>query len=519
MKARHRFAKDLKKELKGGMPQSDIQDFANEYKDITPEYLQEVLQTIKLDSAIDVAISQDSKKSSELYKIIDTKFIEYYKHLIAYRRGNNTMFYMYQEGVYKFVEDQDMVNLVSKFFIDNGLLQYRTTNKIKDTISNIGVLLSQNPKRYFRDTDVFEEKFMINLKNGLLDPETQILYKHTPEYFSTNQAPYDYDPEAKCPEFEKFIETITQESGGSDKMIQEMFGYTIGTNGNPRHKVFYMYGAIARNGKSTTAEILIKLIGRNNVSTLSLEQIASNSPSIMESIVGKRLNFSDEVSGEWLQSGRLTSISAEGSIEISPKFKPAYLHQVKAKFIVACNSIPRFTENNGMKHRMIIIPFKYQIPEKDRILNYADILIEKEGSGILNWALEGARRLNRNGVFTISDTSAEEVEENNLISNNVIAFIKDEYDINDRYTDKIATIDLYGERTKGGYVDYCYKTGTKPMAFRKFSLELKTFAEQFKTIKYNATGVRGYSGLSKRPEETLEEALGITDEEINQINY
>lgn len=493
------FRNVVRREAKKNTPIEEIIEMGKKYQDITPQYVNEIIKNLNQTSAVNQVVNQDNQKAKKTYEMIDGMFIKHYPHLIAYRRGTNTTFYMYQTGYYKFIDDQDIFNLISSFFTEHDLLQYRTKHKINDTMLNIGTLLSHTQNRYFRDDDVFESKFYINVKNGLLDPETFTLIPHTADYFSINQAPFNYDPTATCPEFEKFVKKVSTNSPGTDTMLQEMFGYVIGTEGNPRHKVFYLYGAIARNGKSTAVEILIKLIGVYNAARLSLEQIASNSPSIMESIVGKRLNFSDEVSGEFLQSGRLTSISAEGSIEISPKFKPAYIHKVKAKFVVACNSIPRLSENNGMKHRMIIIPFKYQIPESERILGYADILLEKEGSGILNWALKGSKKLKEKGLFTISEKSQEELDENNLLSNNVLAFLEDDFHFSSEFKDKISTVDLYGNKLSG-YVEYCINTGTKPMSLRKFSTELKTFEEQTGKIKYHSADPRGYSGLDYKDE-------------------
>lgn len=497
MRPKYEFRNIVRREARKNTPIEEIMEMGKKYQDVTPEYVNSIIKELNQTSAVKQVVNQDNQKAKKVYEMIDSMFIQHYPHLIAYRRGTNTTFYMYQSGYYKFIDDQDMFNLMSSFFTEHELLQYRTKHKINDALLNVGTLLSGIKGRYFRDDDVFNSKFYINVKNGLLDPETLTLLPHTPDYFSISQNPFDYDPEATCPEFEKFIAKVSQKTPGTDVMIQEMYGYILATEGNPRHKVFYLYGSIARNGKSTAVEILIALMGVHNASRLSLEQIASNSPSIMESVVGKRLNFSDEVSGEFLQSGRLTSISAEGSIEISPKFKPAYIHKVKAKFVVACNSIPRLSENNGMKHRMIIIPFKYQIPESERILGYADMLIAKEGSGILNWALEGSRRLKENGLFSISEISAQELEDNNLMSNNVLAFLNDDYEFSSEFERKIPTTDLYGDKL-GGYVEYCNRTGTKPMSYRKFATELKTFEEQTGKIVYNATGTRGYSGLEKR---------------------
>jgi len=510
LKPHHNFLEDLKKKLKKvpELSSDDISSFASQYENVKPEEIQNFMNTRNVNIMVDTQVSIDVKKANEVYRNIDKLFIEHYPNIIAYRRGTNTSFYQYTHGVYKFIDESDMFNLVSKFFIEHNLLDHRTKDTyIKNTISRIASLLSITDDRYFRDTDVHKTNTFTNLKNGLFDPKTKILHEHTPKYFSVTQIPFNYEPTADCPKFKEFIKFITQKNEGSDRMIQEMFGYFVTTDGNPRHKVFYLYGSTARNGKSTTAQIATGLIGEDNVSHLSLQQIAQPSPSTMESLVGKRLNFSDEVSGSFLQSGNLTSISAEGTIDISPKFKPPYPYKVTCKFVVACNSIPRLSENNGMKQRMIVIPFDHHIPEGERILNYDKVLLEEEGSGILNWALEGAEMLGDS--FYVSKQSEEEMEENILGSNNVLAFLKATYVYDSSYKTPIYTQTMYGKKGEdNGYIGYCTRTCTAPMAYLRFCTEIKTFSKLTKNIEFDKQNKgSAYIGLKEKTDAEFDELI------------
>lgn len=507
-KSKLQFYTDARSALKKGMNEADIQELATFYTSVTQTDIQKVLKESLVNSAISIVDDNEKKKGNELYKIIDQKFILDFSNIVAYRRGTNTTFYQYTHGVYEFIDDSDMFNMVSTYFLKNNLLDHRAKKtNVDNTISRIASLLSSMPERYFRDSDVVANNKYINLKNGLFDPQTKVLDEHTPKYFSVTQIPFNYDATADCPKFKEFIKFITQKNEGSDRMIQEMFGYFVCTDGNPRHKIHYLYGATARNGKSTTAQIVAGLLGSSNISHLSLQQIAQPSPSTMESLVGKRLNFSDEVSGNFLQSGNLTSISAEGTIDISPKFKPPYPYKVTCKFVVACNSIPRLSENNGMKQRMIVIPFDHHIPEGERILNYDKVLLEEEGSGILNWAIEGAEMLGDS--FFVSKQSDEEMQENILASNNVLAFLDSDYTYSDTYTDAVFTQDMYGSKgDNNGYIGYCYKTSTQPMAYIRFCTEIKTFAKLTKKIEYKKqNNGSAYIGLRHKneSEETLQD--------------
>ncbi len=493
---REKFFTDAKKFIKAGMPIADLQDLAQKYTNISTEDINAFLKTNLVTSAIVAQTGEDRKKANEVYKYIDKMFIERYPHMVAYQQENNVSFYNYNNGVYVKVGMEDMRILVDKFFIEHNLLEHRTsTHKVKDTISRISALLNYENGKRFNEKNLEGRQWYINVKNGLLNPVTKELLPHTPKYFSLTQAPFEYNSDADCPKFKEAVALSSRNTEGTDIMIQEMFGYVVATDGNPKNKVFYMYGNVARNGKSTIAQVLIGLIGESNVSTLSLEDIASPSKSIIEPIIGKQLNFSDEVDKTHLSSSRLTAISSQGSTQISPKYEPSFSYRVRAKFIVACNYLPNFSSGQGMIHRTIVIPFKYKIPESNRIDNYDKVLLQEEGSGILNWALQGYDRFVENkGMFTLSQDSINDAQENILSNNSVLAYLNDEYEFDANYTDKISTKEMYGTLTTG-YVGYCKASGQMPFALGKFSQHMKTFSEEHGKIRYHAKDPRGYSGL------------------------
>lgn len=508
LKPHHNFIEALNKKIKTNshLSDEDIQDFAKGFENVKPEEIENFLNSKKINSFALQALAQAKPKLSIIYNTLDEEFIKEHTDIVVYQQGNHISFYKYDSGVYKKLEDENMKLLVDKFFRDKHLLEHRTSSgKIRDTILRIACLLNFENSRRFVDDIVHTQKWHINVKNGLLDPVTRELLPHTPTYFSTSQAPFDYNPTATCPKFEIFIKTITQKNEGSNIMLKDMFGYTIATNGNPRHKVFYLYGAVARNGKSTVGKIESGLVGDSNVSNLSIADIASSSLSVIEPIIGKQLNFSDEGSATYLDSSRFTSISAEGSTQISPKYKPAFSYKVRCKFLVTCNTLPKFQDSKGMENRMIIIPFTYQIPEMERVDEYDKVLLEEEGSGILNWALDGADELRARGTFYISKDSKAALEENKQASSSLRAFLFHTYDFETitKESVKLRTEDDLYE----AYGNFCIKTKHLSCTLMKFSRDLKTFSEETGFIEQNTTGISGYKGLKKKPEPTFEEIM------------
>ena len=488
------------------MQLDDLDELINEY-DITQEEIDSFKENHKKSKIVSGALFTSKDEKELIYNIFDKKFIEKYPLLVVFRRGENITFYEYRSGVYVALNDIEMENLVDELMEELGLLDYRTKRKfVKDTVARISSLLCRTDNKHFIDEEIYSNKFYLNLKNGLLDPVTYTLQPHTSNYFSTVQVPLDYDPEAKAPEFESFVNKVSDNKQTTVQMIQEMFGYGI-SDGNKKHKVFYLYGDTARNGKSTTAKLLCGLIGMGNVSTLSLSQMAGETSTMLTSIINKQINFSDELSSKYIDSSRLTAMSSEGMIEINPKYKHSFMYRVKAKFIVACNDLPKFHDAQGMKHRMICIPFRVQIPASERIDRYDEILLEKEGSGILNWAIEGAKLLEKNGVFSINDESKEDILDNLYGSNSVYAFLEQTYNFNDEYDTPVKPEDMYGDvgikdSLPTMYRLFCVKTGIKPVALQTFKIEVKRFANETGKIKERRIkNERFYIGLVDKDEE------------------
>lgn len=501
LKKKNKFYSSVSHALSRGLPLADVPLFAQDF-DITEEEVAAYLETRKKSKAVNSAVTASREERDIIYNKLDATIIEEYPNLVTFRRGENIDFFQYESGVYAPLLMQDICNLVDRKMDELGLFDHRAVQRhIKDTVSRIAARLAFIHGRHFSDDAILQQKWRLNLKNGLLNTETFDLEPHNRAYFSTTQLPFSYDSTAECPEFNRFIQTVSGGDKDNAKMLQELFGYCL-IEGNPKHKVFYLHGLTARNGKSTVGKIICGLIGRGNVSTLSLAQIASENTSILTSLVGKQLNFSDEVSSKYVESPALTAMSAEGIVEVNPKFKHPFLYQIRTKFLIACNDIPRFKESQGMKHRAVIIPFPYQVPAKIRIDRYDEILLQKEGAGILNWAIQGMQMLQIDGQFTTSKESDEEMHDSEISSNPVLAYLEERFMFDSESMVPFYSEDLYGDgKTKDdeatGFRLYCDKTGIGLISLFKFRKELKRFMRETNKIVESKEqgGRRYYTGI------------------------
>ena len=142
----------------------------------------------------------------------------------------------------------------------------RRTRDINDITNQWSI----NKKIRVSPDEVNKDPFILNLKNGLYDVRTKELKKHTPEIITTIQLNANYNPSAKGPVFDKFINEVVPDPNNR-LLVQEMLGYSI-TNFNNAKKVFILEGR-GDTGKSTFLNIIEDMLCKENISNVMLQKI------------------------------------------------------------------------------------------------------------------------------------------------------------------------------------------------------------------------------------------------------
>jgi len=512
---RAQFLSKLDKMMKGNanlLSDADIRKMSAEY-DISEDEAEDVWKVKKEMAKKTDAMMEAGDLKDFVFENLDGQIIDREKDIVVSNLGDNLYFYRYAHGVYVRVEDLEMERLVDGAMIEAGLLEHRTVRRrVHDTIERMKARMMGMKGRYFPEEYVHAQKWLLNVKNGLLDVETLVLEPHRKDYFSLSQAAFDYAPTAECPKFEKFVRDIMGDDEETMALLQEVAGYML-SNGNPRHRIFYLYGNSGRNGKSTFAQIVCGVLGESNTSHLPLESLVHDNTPALAALVGAQVNFSDEISSKYIDSPRLASLSAGGTITINPKYKKQFTYAMKAKLLVACNDLPRFADAQGMMVRTIIVEFKVQIQEKDRIFDYHKELIKDEGAGILQWMMQGYLRLKKNNKFTMGERTKELFEEYKRQNNYVLDYITDPewFDTDPEFSveNEISAKDLFGSpavragedsEDATGFFRFCETKNVKPVSLYTFQKELSRIVRMgdvsLRKIK-DWKGNHVYRGLKK----------------------
>ncbi len=251
-------------------------------------------------------------------------------------------------------------------------------------------------------TDEDSSKVLINLKNGTFEVNEagRKLRGFMKEDFLTYQLPFAYDASADCPLFKQFLARSLPDPD-SQKVVAEYIGYVFAPF-LKLEKVLFLYGEGA-NGKSVFFRIISALLGRENVSSYSLQNLTSNEGYFRAELQDKLLNYATEISGR-IDTSIFKQLASGEPVEARFIYKRAFTLTRYARLMFNSNTLPRDTEStHAFFRRFIIVPFEVVIPEAEQDPDLADKIIENELPGVLNWALEGLDRLLTTKHFTHSD--------------------------------------------------------------------------------------------------------------------
>jgi len=316
------------------------------------------------------------------------------------------------------------------------------------------------------------------------------LLPHTAKYFGMARLSYDYEPEAKCPLWCTFLADVMQDNEGCCALLQEWCGYLFRPDLN-EHKFLLCVGEGA-NGKGTFSEVVEALAGEQNTTHVPLARF--DNPFALYSTIGKRVNITNEAIGmiEEFGESQLKSFVAGDAMSFERKFLNPVDAKPTAKLMIATNALPRFGDKTwGTWRRIVLVPFNRTIMEHEQVKGLATEL-KTQLPGILNWALAGLDRLNRQGHFTIPDEHAALLEEYRRDADPARAFLMEHYAASSN-GEHIGTGELYA-----AYQTWCKECGCQPMHERHFGRHVRRI---FPNVERRRLGTRAqreyvYAGLS-----------------------
>ncbi len=266
---------------------------------------------------------------------------------------------------------------------------------------------------------------LISLRNGIFHLKDYVMIPHSLGFFTQNSLPFEYNPQAQCPEWLKFLDSVWGNDPQSISALQEMFGYIL--SGETRQQKFFNIIGPRRSGKGTINKILVSLLGQHNTVAPQLEELCDTFG--LQPWLGKLLaSFTDARAPERNRSAvvsQLLRIVGGDTVTVNRKNKEAWSGYLPTRIVVYSNEVLQLTENsNALTGRMIVFKMTRSFyANEDTELS---VKLEKELAGIFNWAMEGLkRRLARGGYFIQPESGKQLLELMSELGNPIGSFVAD----------------------------------------------------------------------------------------------
>jgi P4 family phage/plasmid primase-like protien len=241
---------------------------------------------------------------------------------------------------------------------------------------------------------------VVNVLNGLLDVSTRVLSPHSPDFLSPVQLPVKFDPNARCPMWDKFIGEVFP--GDSEAIAWEIPAW-LATPDTSIQKAVLLTGDGA-NGKSTYLRAVLAFIGRQNVAAISLHRLENDRFSVAR-LVGRLANICPDLPSEDLSSTSMfKSITGGDALLAERKFEESFEFVPFARLIFSANHPPKSQDaSSAFFRRWVVVPFERTFHSGDpgtlpRDQLDAMLADPTELSGVLNKALEALKAIRGHGL-------------------------------------------------------------------------------------------------------------------------
>ena len=322
-----------------------------------------------------------------------------------------------------------------------------------------------------RNTDLF------NCQNGTLNLTSGEFKPHDPADFLTLMSGITYDPDAVCPRWSTFIAEVMMNDAALASYLQKALGYAL-TGDTSLECLFILYGATSRNGKGTTMETFLRIMGdygkTSNPEMLSTKfGTNSNSSGPSEEIArlaGVRfVNISEpekKITFNAALVKRMTgndTLNARFLHENSFDFKPNFKIFINTNYKPSVSDMTLFYSN-----RLKLIPFKRHFEEHEQDKGLKNFFSEPANlSAIFNWCYAGYELLREEGLAdpeAVKTATKEYAEESDRIGQFVDAWLEagEAYEVRTS-----AAYKLYGE--------WCDKYGYRKENSTNFNNAIQRF--------------------------------------------
>lgn len=281
---------------------------------------------------------------------------------------------------------------------------------------------ARSDKRLVAEVDTLDaHEHLLNTRSGTLNLNTLEPYEHAQGDRLTLLTGARFDPAAKAPRWERFLEEIIP-----DPEVRAFMQRAVGESlrGRNSEHMLILWGDGA-NGKSTFIRGLTEALGdyasitAPDVFIRGRGEMSAATASGLSDLRGTRLAATTETEeGQHLAESTIKWITGEPTMKVRRMRKDWFEIRVTSSLFMATNNKPELQgADGGLRRRVLLVPFTVYIKPENRDENLVAKLAE-ERDGILAWALRGLQEFREQGLNpprVVRQASEEYMAEQDLL--------------------------------------------------------------------------------------------------------
>jgi len=282
--------------------------------------------------------------------------------------------------------------------MSNALINFVRTSQNKPRLDAMVALAQHMLTRSSNDLDA--DPWLLNCANGVTDLKTGKFLSPDRGNFITKSCRIKFDSDAKCPKWIEFLNDVTGGDRDLIEFLQRVVGYSL-TGDISEHCLFILYGS-GLNGKSTFLETTMALLGDYSKKAEMRSFLNKNNEGANNDIAalcGVRFVSAVEVNrGRRFDESLIKELTGGDSISARFLYKELFTYTPQFKILIGVNSKPEIQGlDEGIWRRIRLIPFEVKIP-REKVDKNLPKKLRGELPGILNWAIEGCLKWQKDGL-------------------------------------------------------------------------------------------------------------------------
>jgi len=295
------------------------------------------------------------------------------------------------------VADKDARKAAIKWAISSG------------TQARISAMLHEaRPYVAHQADDMDANIWLLNCQNGVLDLRNLSLRPHSPADLITKICGTAYDPNARCPRWERFLVEIFNGDQEMIRFVQYALGYSL--TGAVKENVFFILHGTGKNGKSKLLEAAAHVLGDYMMSTPAdtwAEKPPGAASNDVAALPGARFVTTNETEkNHSLRAGLVKQITGGDKVSARKMYRDFFEFTPQCKLWIATNNKPKVSGSDGaVWDRIRLLPFNIKFVPKEELIEGQKVrdndLMDKlllELPGILAWMVRGCTEWQRSGL-------------------------------------------------------------------------------------------------------------------------